>query len=234
MIVAGSKLNQKESFMTTVNGTYPSVDVTTNLDLANSADVSNYILFGLQENHKLNFGSFVFGDTINIGFNVNWTQLKMTSFSRNDGNNTPSTMSQTNTEVQSTSMVSKYPSNDMNASNLVNSIIRFTNSSSKILNESNLLMPIDKKSVNEAISKSLSTLVNRTINYLFSHEDTLGETFMKYAFGDKNNLTIGGDQWSAMVTKETAQSLFNTENVTYNMTIKVPSSIIHNSSSAHR
>ena len=236
IIVAGSKQYEKKSFITTLNGTYPSLDMTMNLDLANSADVSNYILNKLDEKQReFNFGSFIFGDTINIGFNVNWNELNITSFSRNNGNDLPSKMPPTeksDTEVQSTSMVGTYPNNDMNASNLDSSMN--TDFLSEILNKSNPFMVFDKEAVNEAISKLLSTFVNRTINQLFPPEENLGEIFMKYAFRNSNNLTIGGDQWSAMVTQETVEDLLHTENVTYNMEIKVPSSIMHNSSSAHR
>lgn len=214
MIVAGSRAVNKASFVETMNGVYPSVEMSMVPDLTTSSDVSDYILESIQENRReFNFGSFVFGDTIDANVNVNWSQLN---------NNTSGTDL---SELLTDALFSQF-----NTTQIINAL----NQTLSLLNVpgSEILIFLIRQILENG--GSVSDIVDLIISFLGIEVDDVEEMLLDALFNGTQNLIIEGQNFTLNLSKESVESFFNGGNGTYEISVDVPVSIMHNTSSAHR
>lgn len=212
IIVAGSIENQKDTFIETLDGVYPSVEFSAVPELETSSDVSDYILDSLQANRReFNFGSFVFGDTINANLNVTWSEF-------NEGPNNP------------TELLENLIFSQMNSTELINAL----NQTLSFLNiqGSEIFLTIISQVISDG--GSLSDILNQTISFFNIDIDELEEALISSLFNGIDDVTLGGQNFTITLTEESVRSIFDGSNSSYRMSVQVPISILHNTSSAHR
>jgi hypothetical protein len=217
IILAGTRSNQKESFLETMNGFYPSTDMSITSDLSTSMDVSDYLLDGLANGRReFNFGSFILGDTINTTIMVDWADINA------EGN------AFSNQIQDALNIIS--PEID---TSLIIETLNQTLISQNITGADAWIAALVLASSED---DSISNLLNETLTFfnLTTDNDQLQEAFVENLFSNNDTITIEGDGWSLLLTEDQLQSYFNAEREAYNMNVQVPVSIMHNTSSAHR
>eukprot|EP00551_Chaetoceros_affinis_P007272 CAMPEP_0203672206 /NCGR_PEP_ID=MMETSP0090-20130426/7774_1 /ASSEMBLY_ACC=CAM_ASM_001088 /TAXON_ID=426623 /ORGANISM="Chaetoceros affinis, Strain CCMP159" /LENGTH=2044 /DNA_ID=CAMNT_0050537473 /DNA_START=44 /DNA_END=6178 /DNA_ORIENTATION=- len=214
VIVGGSRSRKKDTFLNTLDGFYPSVTMETHTNLSTSLDVSDFVLDELENgSRKYNFGSFIFGDTIDTTLNINWTELN----SGEEGFGIEDLLNIVGSDVETSLIIDAI--NETLISQNVTGAENLTSALFEIISGSDNLSEL----VNDTL-----TLLNLTID-----DDELQEFVLDNLFNGTENITVEGDGWTLFLTEGQVLSALNNGFDTYKLNVEVPVSILHNSSSSH-
>lgn len=192
------------------------------LSLNTSYDVSEHILDGLEEGRReFNFGSIVFGDTINTTINVNWEEMGIVD------NDIIGIVLGSGLEMNSTLI--EFLNSALNIGVNNTDLIEFANNTLLSQNVSNSEAIIV---VLEEILNSDSSLTN--LFDQFRNNTLVQEEFINSIFNGADSITLEGDGWSLDLSEDQVLSFLNSESTNYDMLVNVPVSIMHNTSSSHR
>lgn len=212
MIVAGSRSNEKVMFVDTLEGVHPSVEMSIVPDLMTSSQVSDYILDGLQENRReFNFGSFVFGDVIDANININWSEMN------NDSDNL-------------LTLVDNLIFSQLDSSDIIdalNQTVTFLN-----IPDSEIYIALISQVINNG--GTLPDIVNKTVSFFGIDANVIEQALLDGLFNGVDDVSFGGQNWTLNLTQESVESIFDGGNATYPLSVDVPVSLLHNTSSSHR
>ena len=250
VLVAGEELTSAYSFVTALQGNYPSVNFELQPDLKSSDEMSEFILEGLNIGRReFNFGSIIIGDTIKATLNVDWDEIK------SQGNDIIE-------QIQGAVLSGLVP--DIDVINFIADLDVTTvleNLNSTLISQNftgvGTLLDVltDENSRIELLNQTISffnltfndvDMVNTFFNNSENILDFVNQTLAMFnltsievidlVFSTSDTIEIEGNGWSLVLTEDQVLNLLNNDLVyeSYDLMIDVPISIMHNTSSSHR
>jgi len=227
LIVTGSDFNISEQFISTLDGTYESVMLTSLRNLQTSQNVSEYLLNGSEGGEReFNFGSFIFGDIIKMILNINSTQIQelILPIIFQQEIDILDNITDTSAFLVALDEVLQDP-NDFNI------ILDFVNQTETLFNFSfpdEFLQSLNDTIIDPNFNQTALELILSSIDI-----DQVEDEILNNLFNETEEIVIEGEGWIVSLTEEQIRSLSDSDNVTFHLNVEVPVSIMHNTSSSH-